>query len=210
MRRLTSIVAVNEDGAIGSGNALPWRVRSDLRFFREQTEGNVVIMGRRTYASLGNRGLPRRKNIVVTHEFSLFASTPECKTAGSIDEALTMANDWLASSQEVFIVGGASMYKQFSCYVDRYLVTEIHKPVPKADTFLDKKILEREDDWLRRTLMEGKADGEHDEADFSIFEFVSKDAMSIAARRERVFQQAKERKCGNRLNAVADRPLIAL
>ena len=57
MRQLTSILAVNEDGAIGAGNCCRWRVRTDLRFFRDKTQKNVVIMGRRTYDSLG-RGLP--------------------------------------------------------------------------------------------------------------------------------------------------------
>lgn len=200
MRSLTSIVAVNESGAIGAGNALPWRVKSDLRFFREQTRNNVVIMGRRTYDSLGH-GLPDRLNIVVTHGFGMFSGTENCKAAGSINEALVMAEDLRNKRQEVFVVGGASMYEQFSPFVDRYLITEVKKPVPNADTFFSADILGDIDNWSRKTLQLGKADGGKDEADFTIFELSAKTPGVCSDRRQKIFEDFARRKIGNQLSS---------
>lgn len=199
MLSLTSIVAVNETGAIGAGNALPWRVRSDLRFFREQTRNNVVIMGRRTYDSLG-RGLPDRLNIVVTHGFGMFAGTENCQAAGSINEALVMAEKLRSKRQEVFIVGGASMYEQFSPLVDRYLITEVKKAVLDADTYFSPEIIGDPSEWNHKIRKVGKADGDKDEADFTIFELSSKDPGTYSARRQKIFDEIMTRRLGNRLD----------
>jgi dihydrofolate reductase len=182
MRRLTSIVAVNPQGAIGAGNTLPWRVRSDLRFFREQTRGHVVIMGRKTFQSLG-KPLPDRKNIVVTRGFGLLPGHDDCRSAASIEEALVCAERWRAPAQEVIVIGGATMYEQFARYVDRYLITEIDKAVPDADTFLDPAIVGDVAGWSARTLAHGAADGAGDEADYRIFELVRRDPATAAAAR---------------------------
>ncbi|OYY91785.1 MAG: hypothetical protein B7Y45_02135 [Sphingomonas sp. 28-66-16] len=199
LRSLTSILAVNEDGAIGAGNTLPWRVRTDLRFFREHTLRNVVIMGRKTYDSLGG-GLPDRSNIVVTHGFGMFPTTPSCRAAGSIVEALLMADDIKTKKQEVLIVGGASMYEQFAPYVDRYLITEIQKPVPNADTFFDRAIIGNTRDWDIAVVAQGRADGLHDECDFTIYEFKVKDADRPMRRREGVLEDLKRRRRGQTLH----------
>lgn len=190
MRQLTSIVALNEQGAIGAGNALPWRIRTDLRFFRQTTLGHIVIMGRRTFDSLG-KGLPGRTNIVVTHNFGLFPETDDCKCSGGIVEALALA-DRLSSRprREVFIVGGASMYEQFAPYVDRYLITEVSKDVPNADTFFGPEIVGDHRLWHWNTLQAGEANpAEGDEADFRIFEALAKDPMAFDAARNQALQQ---------------------
>ena len=176
-------MAANEDGVIGAQNALPWRVRSDMRFFRQQTIGNVVIMGRKTHDSLGGC-LPKRLNVVVTHGFKMFPEGEGCLSAGSIVEALARAEAKRARKQEVFIIGGASMYAQFAPYVDRYLITEIKKDVPDADTWFDGSALGSLADWDRTLLSEGKADGNGDEADFRILEFRSKNAAQIKQARD--------------------------
>lgn len=201
MHQLTSIVALNTECAIGVGNALPWRIRSDMRFFREQTLNNVVIMGRRTFDSLGRRGLPDRKNIVVTHGFGMFPPSPGCYAVGSISEALLAADDLKTKKQEVFVVGGASMYEQFSPFVDRYLITEIAKDVPHADTFFDRDLITDADEWAVKVLREGKADGAHDEADFVISEYKNVRPGLALARRDAAVASLKARRSGNSLAA---------
>ena len=178
MKRLTAIVAANEDGVIGAGNALPWRVRSDMRFFRDNTINNAVIMGRKTHDSLGGC-LPKRLNVVVTHGFRMFSEGPECLSAGSIIEALARAEAKRGRRQEVFVIGGASMYEQFAPYVDRYLITEIAKPVPNGDTWFDASIMGDMADWDRAIVSQGLANADGDEADYKIFEFKSRNARQI-------------------------------
>jgi dihydrofolate reductase len=133
-------------------------------------------MGRRTFDSLG-KCLPERLNIVVTHRFALFPETDSCRCSGGIIEAMALA-ERLASRprRDVFIIGGASMYEQFAPYVDRYLITEVRKAVPSADTFFRDSIIGDHRDWRWRTLYEGTADpSAGDEADFRIFEAVAGD-----------------------------------
>lgn len=183
MRQLTSIIARAENGAIGAQNRLPWRVRSDMQFFRRTTLNNVVVMGRRTHNSL-NGCLPSRHNIVVTHGFQLFASGPGCEAAGSIEEALFRCDQAAGRSKQVFVVGGATMYAQFAPMVDRYLITDIGIAVPDADTYFDSTILGEPDRWTRRVIASGRANDVGDEADYEIVELIAKDAREIAARRQ--------------------------
>lgn len=191
MRQLTSIVAMNAEGAIGAANHLPWRVRSDLQFFRQQTLDQVVIMGRKTHDSLGGC-LPRRTNIVVTHGFSLFPSSADCHSVGAIDEALVTA-DYRAKRRDIFVIGGATMYEQFAPFVDRYLITRIDKDVPEADAFFRSGWMGDQSDWNSQIIAEGKADGQNDEADFQIWELVPKDPRVIAARRAAAIEAYRRR-----------------
>ena len=196
MRRLTAIVAVNEDGVIGANNRLPWRVKSDLAFFKRQTIGNVIIMGRRTYDSLG-KCLPNRNNIVVTHGFAMFPNSKGCGSAGGIVEALAKASREKLKRQEVFIVGGESMYRQFAPFVDRYLITEIRKPVPDGDAHFDPDIIGDVDQWDSTIIMEGQANNLGDEADYKVFELNARNAKEFEERRsvavETYFSRAKGR-----------------
>ena len=203
MRRLTSIVAVSADGAIGANNRLPWRVRSDLRFFREQTQSHVVIMGRRTYDSLGGC-LPNRTNIVVTHGFGLFASTKHCKAAGGIEEAMVMAEDIRSTKQEVFVIGGSSMYEQFSSYIDRYLITEIEKAVSDADAFFNPAWIGSLDAWSIKRIDEGRANPPHDEVGYKIFEFCQLRPEATAAKRTAVIERARTRRMPTRARGAME------
>lgn len=155
-------------------------------------------MGRRTFDSLNQRGLPDRKNVVVTHGFGMMSLPKNCRSAHSIEEALVAAEDWRNQKQKVFVVGGASMYEQFAPYVDRYLVTLIQKKVPEADTFFDEADLANPIIWSMKEIGGGKADGVHDEADFEIFEFV-KTASDAAHRRTMALENARRRRQGNSL-----------
>lgn len=131
---VTMIVARAHDGAIGRDNTLPWRLPEDLRHFKATTLGHPVIMGRKTFDSIG-RPLPGRRMIVVSGDPAW--SHPGCERAGSLDEALTMARTDARGhpvpDAEVFIAGGASVYAQALAHADRAVVTEIDLTVEGAD-----------------------------------------------------------------------------
>jgi dihydrofolate reductase len=180
MKRLTSIVAVNSQGAIGCNNELPWRLKTDLRFFRDQTMGQVVIMGRKTLDSMG-KPLAKRHNIVLSHNSVLFQKTENSEVATSVAEALVDANKH--KGKEVFVVGGAATYKLFSPYVDRYLITMVDKDVCGADAYFDQSIFNKEDDWDIIRREDVKFVEEDDEVPFQIFEMRHKRPREIGALR---------------------------
>lgn len=127
--RLSIIVAVDEKRAIGKDNQLLWHIPEDLKHFKELTTGHAVIMGENTYRSIG-RPLPNRTNIILS-------LTPDFAPAGcvvvrSLDEALDAARQH--ETEEIFIIGGASIYKQFLPRVDRLYLTRV-AGVHEADTF---------------------------------------------------------------------------
>lgn len=193
MRRLTSIVALDRNGAIGRDNQLPWRVKDDLRFFRRTTSNNIVIMGRRTFDSLEGC-LPNRQNIVLTHTFSLFEQNQNCVSVGSIPESLEQANRRSRNNVEPFIVGGASTYEQFAPYVDRYLITEIDLEVSGPDTFFSADHIGPIKDWNFRTLETGVRNSAGNEANFRIFEITAKSPELFAERRRRVLADWQARR----------------
>jgi dihydrofolate reductase len=112
------IAAVAANGVIGAGNRLPWRLPEDLRRFRALTTGHAVIMGRRTWESLG-RALPGRQNIVVTRNAGLRAEG--ALVAASLDEALA----WVDLPAPVFVIGGAQLYAQALPRAQLLYLTEI-------------------------------------------------------------------------------------
>lgn len=181
MRQLTSIVAVNRDGVIGCRNSLPWRIKSDMAFFKESTSNNCVIMGRRTYDSLG-RCLPNRYNIVLSNQLSLFVDTSECVLRYGIADALTQAERSPQKFGEVFVIGGSTMYEQFDHLVDRYLITIVDKEVPDADAFFDLKVM-KSADW-EIVSQSARLKHEGDEAPYQIFELFSRDRESRVAQRK--------------------------
>jgi dihydrofolate reductase len=116
-----------ENRVIGVNNTLPWRLPADLRHFRQLTTGHHVIMGRRNYESIG-RPLPDRTNIVVTRNRDYRA--PGCEVRHSLEEALRDAS----GDPEVFVIGGAEIYRQALDKADRIYLTLVHADVP-GDTF---------------------------------------------------------------------------
>jgi dihydrofolate reductase len=125
---ISLIVAIAENNAIGKDNELLWHIPDDLRRFKKLTSGHCVIMGKRTWNSLPVRPLPGRTNIVLTDNPS------ECfdcgLTAYSIEDALQKCND----DNEVFIIGGGTVYNQFLKIADRLYITHVHKKF-SGDTF---------------------------------------------------------------------------
>ncbi|MES2173365.1 MAG: dihydrofolate reductase [Pseudomonadota bacterium] len=189
MKNLTSIVAVNEKGVIGCGNALPWHVKSDLKFFRETTLGNVVIMGRKTFDSIG-KPLPKRHSIIVSHNSTLVPISETCQWAASVEEAIFDAS---RINRDAFLVGGASMYSQMAPYVDRYLITIVHKDVPNGDAYFDEAIIGDLARWDLNLLC--KSDGvlPGDEAAFEIWELIHPNPTEIRLRRDQLVRRYAER-----------------
>ncbi len=121
------IVAVSENGVIGKDNKLIWHLPVDLKFFKEKTTGHHIIMGRKTYESVG-RPLPNRVNIVISR--SVNYSADGCIVVNSLQEALGVVVD----DSEAFICGGAEIYKQALDVADRMYFTQVHSEF-EGDTF---------------------------------------------------------------------------
>lgn len=128
MSQLSVIAAVARDGAIGKDNALLWRLPEDLQFFKRTTLGCPVIMGRKTYESIG-RPLPGRRNIVITRQEHWTAAGVDA--VSSLDAALALA----AEAPKVFVIGGAQIYEQALPHADQIVLTEVQADFPDADTF---------------------------------------------------------------------------
>lgn len=111
------IVAVAENGVIGGGNALLWHISEDLRHFRNITSGHPVVMGRKTFESMG-RPLPNRENVVVTHQQM---DIPGCRVVHSLEEALGL----FPAGEECFVIGGAQIYAQALPLADRFYLTRV-------------------------------------------------------------------------------------
>ena len=133
---ISIIVAVSEDWGIGKDNKLLWHISEDLKRFKRLTFGNTVIMGKRTWESLPRRPLPGRRNIVLTDDKT--ENIENAVTAYSIEDSLSKCE----KNEEIFIMGGGSIYRQFMPFADRLYITHVHKKAP-ADIYfpeIDLKI----------------------------------------------------------------------
>ena len=117
---LSIIVAIAKNGTIGDKNSLLWHIKEDMRFFRTTTSGHAVIMGRKTFESLGSRPLPKRTNIVITRGDREFKGA---LTAHSIEEAVRLAGN----DEEIFIIGGAQIYAEALAVADRMYITHVDR-----------------------------------------------------------------------------------
>ena len=117
------IVAIAQNGTIGDKNALLWHIKEDMRFFRTTTSGHPVIMGRKTFESLGSKPLPKRTNIVITRADRTFEGA---LTAHSLEEAIAMAKAE-AGDDEIFVMGGAQIYREALSVVDRMYITVVER-----------------------------------------------------------------------------------
>jgi dihydrofolate reductase len=123
---ISIIVAIGENNAIGKNNQLLWHMPADLKHFKNITAGHSIIMGRKTFDSVG-KPLPNRRNIVVTRQN---ITIPGCEVVKSIDEGIALCE----GEDEVFIGGGAEIYRQAMDKTNRIYLTIIHKMFD-ADTF---------------------------------------------------------------------------
>ena len=131
---LSFVVAVAENGVIGRGGDLPWRMSSDLKIFRKLTMGKPIIMGRRTFETL-KKPLDGRHNIVVTRDAGFKA--PGASVCKTIDEAIDLAynSPEHETVEEVMVIGGAEIYRQTIDKADRIYLTVVHGR-PDGDTFM--------------------------------------------------------------------------
>ncbi|GAA4805993.1 dihydrofolate reductase DfrA [Olivibacter ginsenosidimutans] len=128
---ISIIVAAAKNNAIGKNNQLLWHMPADLKFFRKTTSGHTIIMGRKTFESVG-QPLPKRRNIVITHQKDYQAEGIE--VASSLEEALERCEKE-REDDEVFIVGGAQIYEEAMPFTDKIYLTVIQQVFEDADTF---------------------------------------------------------------------------
>lgn len=119
--RLALIAAVARNGVIGRGGEMPWRIPADLRYFKATTMGKPIVMGRRTFESIG-KALPGRANIVVTRTADFTASGIE--VAADLDQALAIAVG--TGADEIMVIGGGEIYAAVLPHADRLYLTEVH------------------------------------------------------------------------------------
>lgn len=166
---LSLIVAVAQDNAIGRNNGLLWHISEDLKYFKATTTGHPVIMGRKTYESIG-RPLPGRRNIVVTKGVAgpdgktvANIPVPEIKNpqttsfeiSNNLDETVSAAKN---SEEEFFVMGGGMLYKQTFPNADKLYITEIYAAAEDADTFFPEI---NRDEWVLESASERLTDAEN-------------------------------------------------
>ena len=118
--KISMIAAMTEDRVIGVKNSLPWKLPNDMKWFRKNTMGKPIVMGRKTFESFGAKALPGRTNIIITRDESYKAA--DGIVVHSIEDALKAAGD----VDEVMIIGGASFYEQMLPRADRLYLTFVH------------------------------------------------------------------------------------
>ena len=123
------IVAIGENGEIGANNDLLWRLPDDMKRFKELTTGHTIIMGRKTFESLPKGALPNRTNVVITRNNE--ASFENCEIFNDLKAAI----DTYKNEKEIFIIGGAEIYRQAMITADKLYVTHIHNTFENADVF---------------------------------------------------------------------------
>jgi len=126
------IVAVAENGVIGAGGAMPWRLKSDLQRLKALTWGRPVVMGRKTFAAIG-RPLPGRTNIVVTRDAGFRAAGAVVTNSFADARAIAVGDALRRFATEIAIIGGAEIYAQWMAHADRLEITEVHAR-PDGDT----------------------------------------------------------------------------
>ncbi len=146
---ISIIAAVAKDRAIGFENKLIYWLPNDLKRFKALTTGHTIVMGRNTFLSLPKGALPNRRNIVLSRSQKEF---PGCETYSSLKEALQHC----APDEDIYIIGGASVYKQALPIADRLCLTEIDDTPEQADTFFPPY-----DEWREVSREEHEKDKRH-------------------------------------------------
>ena len=162
MSKISIIAAVSDNYAIGKSNNLPWHLPADLKHFRQLTTGHAVVMGKRTFESLPNGPLPNRKNIVLTSVMSEGVNERYFE-ADSLEDAFYLCE----KEEHVFIMGGATVYKQSIDKVDSMYITWVHNNF-NADAFFPEINF---DEWVEVSKEEHLPDEKNEYAfTFSYYE----------------------------------------
>ena len=141
--RIVMVAAVARNGVIGNGPDIPWRIPGEQAEFKRLTMGHTIIMGRRTWESIG-RALPGRRTVVVTRQAEYRVADPSVAVVGSFDEALAVANS--AGDSEAFVVGGSEIYRAALSRSDRLYITIVMADV-EGDTYFVGEKEWRDWDW---------------------------------------------------------------
>ena len=134
---IIGIAAVDRNGAIGKGGKLPWHYAADMKFFRETTTGHAVVMGRKTWLTLG-KPLKNRLNIVLSRDPNI-EPQESLLVLSDVDSVLSL-NESLAT--DLFVIGGAQIYEAFREHIEKWIITEVPLTVSGADAFMPKGYLD--------------------------------------------------------------------
>lgn len=154
------VVAIAENGVIGRGNAIPWRLKSDMQRFRRLTMGKPVVMGRKTFQSLP-KPLPGRTNIVVTRDATFQAAGALVTTSFAHAFEIARGDALRRFATEIMVIGGAELYEHWMPRADRLEITEVHAKIDG-----DVRFLPDLSGWEEAARVLNKA-GEGDTADYS-------------------------------------------
>lgn len=146
---LSFIVAMDEKRVIGKDNDLPWHIPNDLKFFKEKTTGHTIIMGRKTFDSLG-RVLPNRKHVVLTRTKQAYPDG--VVVVHTIDDIITYHQEH--ADEELFIIGGGNLFTQLLPHADRLYITEIHESF-EGDVFFPAI---NKNEWEEKSRIKGEQD----------------------------------------------------
>lgn len=160
-KKITLIAAMARNLAIGLNGEMPWHLPGELKHFKETTMGKPIVMGRKTWESIG-RPLPGRQNIMITRNSSY--QVPGCEVAGSLDAAIRIAN-----GEEVMIIGGGQLYQQSLPVADRMILTLVACE-PEADTWFPEW---PEGEWQKVHVRSEEADEQNPYA-YQVIEWVRK------------------------------------
>lgn len=166
---VSAIVAMSENRVIGKNNRLPWHLPSDLKHFKTITTGHPILMGRKTYESIG-RPLPNRTNIIITRNSTFQAAG--CVVVTSIEEAVQHASS--ENAAEIFIIGGALVYRQLMPHIQRIYLTIVHHEF-EGDAYFPKLNM---NEWKESARERHPADTENAYA----YSFITLDRASHTSR----------------------------
>jgi dihydrofolate reductase len=147
---IIGIAAVDRKGAIGKGGKLPWHYSADMKFFRETTTGHAVVMGGKTWLTLG-KPLKNRLNIVLSRDASI-EPQESLLVLTDIDSVISLNN---SLATDLFVIGGAQIYTAFLPHIDKWVITEVPLTVSGADTFMPEDYLKGFKVAGSKTLDEG-------------------------------------------------------
>ena len=133
---IIGIVAVDRNGAIGKGGTLPWHYSADMKFFKETTTGNAIVMGHNTWCSL-KKALPKRLNIVLSRKSEL-ESEESVVVLRDVESVLRKAKELPC---DLFVIGGEQVYRSLLPHIDKWLVTEVPLTIEGADAFVPENYL---------------------------------------------------------------------
>ena len=166
---ISLIVAHSSNRVIGIDGQLPWHIPDDLKYFKAITMGKPIIMGRKTFDSIG-KPLPGRLNIIITKNTDL--TIEECVVVNNLDAAITEAKNYFKTQdtdqEEIFIIGGAQIFKQSMKFVNKIYITEVHADYA-GDVFFDEL---SDNDWIE--VSRDLHDSENDKIPFSFVTYCKK------------------------------------